>query len=81
MVLKLGPNFDALLFGLQLTSLICRYCRDIEMLLRPLLSQSLSHKPFFGCDMSLDSLMSRRLDDVTTSFLAADVATVLGRWT
>ena len=48
------------------------------MLSRPLLSQSLSQKPLFGCDMSLGSLMSRQLDDVVTSFIAADVATVLG---
>ena len=49
------------------------------MLSRPLLSQSLSQMPLFGCDMSLDLLISRQLDYVATSFLAADVVTVLGR--
>ena len=50
-------------------------CRDIESLSRPLLSQSLLQKPLFGCDMSLEELMSRRLDVVATSFLTTDVAT------
>ena len=42
-----------------------------------LLSQSLSQKPLFGCDMSLEKLMSRQLDVVATSFLTTDVATAL----
>ena len=34
-----------------------------------LLSQYLSHKPLFGCDMSLEELMSQQLDLVATFFL------------
>ena len=50
-----------------------------RVLVATLLSQSLSQKPLFGCDMSLEKLMSQQLDDVVTSFLTTDVATALGR--
>ena len=55
-----------LIVDFKLTDPFCLYYRDIESLSRPLLSRSLSHKPLFGCDMSLVELMSRQLADVAT---------------